>query len=92
MTALKGEGQALGPARSTRHAATVIEVASRLGNPLSTTHTIAATIMGVGATRGTGYVRWNVAGNMITAWFLTIPATALTAFLAYQLIALAGFG
>src|SRR3989338_7480442 len=73
-------------------AATVIEVASRLGNPLSTTHTIAATIMGVGATRGTGYVRWNVAGNMITAWFLTIPATALTAFLAYQLIALAGVG
>lgn len=71
-------------------AATVIEVASRLGNPLSTTHTIAATIMGVGATRGTGYVRWNVAGNMVTAWVLTIPATAIVAFLAYRLIALTG--
>ena len=73
-------------------AATVIEVASRFGLPLSTTHTIASTIMGVGATRGTGYVRWNVAGNMITAWILTIPATALAAFLAYQALSLVGLG
>ncbi|MBI2324594.1 MAG: inorganic phosphate transporter [Chloroflexi bacterium] len=73
-------------------AATVIEVASRFGLPLSTTHTIASTIMGVGATRGTSYVRWNVAGNMVTAWILTIPATALTAFLAYQALRLTGLG
>ena len=71
-------------------AAMVIETASRYGFPLSTTHTIASTIMGVGATRGTGYVRWNVAGNMVTAWILTIPATAGVAFLCYALISLFG--
>jgi len=71
-------------------AATVIEIASRQGFPLSTTHTIASTIMGVGATRGASYVRWNIAGNMVTAWFLTIPATATVAFFAYRLLALFG--
>jgi len=73
-------------------AATVIEIASRFGLPLSTTHVIASTIMGVGATKGTSYVRWNVAGNMLTAWILTIPATATVAYLAYQLLRLAGLG
>ncbi len=73
-------------------AATVIEAASRFGLPLSTTHVIASTIMGVGSTRGVGYVRWNVAGNMVTAWILTIPATATAAFLAYQALRLAGLG
>jgi PiT family inorganic phosphate transporter len=73
-------------------AATVIEVASRFGFPLSTTHVIASTIMGVGATKGAGYVRWNVAGNMLTAWVLTIPATAAAAFGAYQLLRLVGLG
>jgi PiT family inorganic phosphate transporter len=73
-------------------AATVIEAASRLGFPLSTTHVIASTIMGVGSTKGAGYVRWNVAGNMLTAWILTIPATATAAFGAYQLLALVGLG
>ena len=71
-------------------AATIIESASRLGFPLSTTHTIASTIMGVGATRGASYVRWNVAGNMVTAWILTMPATAAVAFLTYHAVALAG--
>ena len=71
-------------------AASVIEAASRLGFPLSTTHTIASTIMGVGAARGANYVRWNIAGNMMTAWILTIPATSALAFLSYQLIALTG--
>ncbi|MBI2773047.1 MAG: inorganic phosphate transporter [Chloroflexi bacterium] len=71
-------------------AATVIEIASRFGFPLSTTHVIASTIMGVGATRGTSYVRWNVAGNMLTAWVLTIPATAAAAFGAYQALRLIG--
>ncbi len=73
-------------------AATVIEVASRLGMPLSTTHVIASTIMGVGATRGLGYVRWNVAGNMVTAWILTIPASASAAWLAYQALRVLGLG
>jgi PiT family inorganic phosphate transporter len=73
-------------------AATVIEAASRFGFPLSTTHVIASTIMGVGATRGVSGVRWNVAGNMLTAWILTIPATATAAFLAYQGLRLIGLG
>jgi PiT family inorganic phosphate transporter len=73
-------------------AATVIEAASRFGFPLSTTHVIASTIMGVGATKGASYVRWNVAGNMLTAWLLTIPATATAAFLAYQGLRLVGLG
>jgi PiT family inorganic phosphate transporter len=73
-------------------AATVIEAASRFGLPLSTTHVIASTIMGVGATKGASYVRWNVAGNMLTAWVLTIPATAGAAFLAYRILAMVGLG
>jgi PiT family inorganic phosphate transporter len=71
-------------------AATVIETASRLGFPLSTTHTIASTIMGVGAARGMGSVRWNVAGNMITAWILTIPATISVAFVVYRMLSVIG--
>ncbi|HEX9437560.1 MAG TPA: inorganic phosphate transporter [Candidatus Limnocylindria bacterium] len=73
-------------------AATVIEVASRFGFPLSTTHVIASTIMGTGATRGVSGVKWNVAGNMVTAWIITIPATGLMAFLAYQALRLVGLG
>jgi len=71
-------------------AASIIEVASRAGFPLSTTHTIASTIMGVGATRGASQVHWSVAGNMVTAWILTIPATAVVAFLVYRLLRLFG--
>lgn len=47
--------------------------------PVSTTHTITASIMGVGATRRLSAVRWGVAGNIVVAWFLTIPASALVA-------------
>ena len=71
-------------------AASIIELASRLGFPLSTTHMIGATIMGVGATRGASYVRWNVAGNIVTAWVLTLPATAAVAFATYFLFTLVG--
>ena len=52
----------------------------------------ACRIGAVGSTKGAGYVHWNVAGNMLTAWVLTIPATATAAFVAYQLLALAGLG
>lgn len=61
-------------------AATVIEGASRLGLPVSTTHTISGCIMGVGATKRLSAVRWGVAGNIVTAWILTIPATSFCAF------------
>ena len=67
-------------------AGTVIETASRLGFPLSTTHVIGSAILGVGATRGASSVRWNVAGNIVTAWLITIPATATVAFIAYSLV------
>ncbi|MBN9392169.1 MAG: inorganic phosphate transporter [Chloroflexi bacterium] len=55
-------------------AATVIEVASRLGFPLSTTHVIGSAIMGVGANRRLTAVNWNTASNIIKAWIITIPA------------------
>ncbi len=54
-------------------AATVIEVASLLGIPVSTTHCASSAIMGVGATRRLSAVRWGVAGNIVTAWILTFP-------------------
>lgn len=65
-------------------AATVIETASRLGFPLSTTHVISSTILGVGATRRPGAVHWGVAGDMVTAWIITIPICATLAYLFYQ--------
>lgn len=54
-------------------AATVIEIASRFGIPLSTTHTISTAIMGVGCTRRFSAVRWGVAGEIVSAWVLTFP-------------------
>ncbi len=54
-------------------AATVIEVASQLGIPVSTTHSASSAVMGVGATRRLSAVRWGVAGNIVTAWILTFP-------------------
>ncbi|MCC6345562.1 MAG: inorganic phosphate transporter [Nitrospirales bacterium] len=55
-------------------AASLIEIASRIGLPLSTTHVISSTIMGVGASKRFSAVRWGVGGNIIMAWVLTIPA------------------
>lgn len=57
-------------------AATVIEVASQLGIPVSTTHSASTAVMGVGATRRLSAVRWGVAGNIVTAWILTFPICA----------------
>ncbi|HWP81862.1 MAG TPA: inorganic phosphate transporter [Bacteroidota bacterium] len=58
------------------------------GIPVSTTHTIAGTIMGVGSTRRLSAVRWGIAGRIITAWILTIPTSALVAALSYYFVAL----
>lgn len=57
-------------------AATVIELTSRLGIPLSTTHTINTAIMGVGASRRLSMVRWGVARSIVAAWLLTFPLSA----------------
>jgi PiT family inorganic phosphate transporter len=54
-------------------AATIIEFASRLGIPVSTTHLISSSILGVGATKRASAVRWGVAGRILTAWVVTIP-------------------
>jgi inorganic phosphate transporter, PiT family len=56
---------------------------SHLGVPVSTTHTITGAIVGVGATRGTRAVRWGVAGRIVWAWVLTIPASAAVSALVF---------
>jgi PiT family inorganic phosphate transporter len=58
-------------------AALIITGAARLGIPLSTTHTIGSSIMGVGATRRLSAVRWGVAGQIVAAWILTWPGCML---------------
>ena len=59
----------------------VILGASRLGIPVSTTHCINACIMGVGASKRVSAVRWGVATNILIAWVLTLPLSALMAYL-----------
>jgi inorganic phosphate transporter, PiT family len=60
-------------------AGVTIYVATRLGYPLSTTHVISGSVLGAGATRRLSAVRWGVAGNIVFAWLLTIPAAGLVA-------------
>src|SRR5215471_4053713 len=56
-----------------------------LGIPVSTTHTVTGSVIGVGAARKVSAVRWNVASNIVVAWILTLPASALIAALCYLL-------
>ena len=58
-------------------------MATLLGIPVSTTHTITGAIVGVGATRRASAVRWGVAGNIVWAWIFTIPASAFVAAIAW---------
>jgi len=58
-------------------------VASSMGIPVSTTHTITGAIVGVGSVRHPSAVRWGVAGNIVWAWIFTIPASAFMAAVAY---------
>jgi len=67
-------------------AATIILSASSLGMPVSTTHVISSAIMGVGSSDRLSAVRWGVAGNIIVAWILTLPASGLVAWLAWELL------
>jgi inorganic phosphate transporter, PiT family len=65
-------------------------VATGLGVPVSTTHTITGAIVGVGAARKVSAVRWNIASGIVVAWVVTLPASALVAAAAYGLAGLLG--
>ena len=69
-------------------AALVITGAARLGIPVSTTHAIGTSIMGVGATKRLSAVRWGVAGQVVAAWILTWPSCAILGFVLEKLFAL----
>lgn len=64
--------------------------ATWLGIPVSTTHTITGAIIGVGAARRVSAVRWGLAGNIVIAWFVTLPAAALVSALTYWTLGLFG--
>ena len=66
--------------------ALIILGAAFLGGPVSTTHVVSSAILGVGSARRVSRVRWNVAGDVVAAWVLTIPASALLAALLHLVI------
>jgi PiT family inorganic phosphate transporter len=63
--------------------AIMLFVATYLGIPVSTTHTVTGAVIGVGAARKVSAVRWNIATNIVVAWIITLPASALMAALCY---------
>jgi PiT family inorganic phosphate transporter len=63
-------------------------MATELGIPVSTTHTITGAIMGVGAAKNVSAVRWNVASGIVLAWIITIPASGIIAAVAYAVVGL----
>jgi PiT family inorganic phosphate transporter len=69
-------------------AATVLFVSSALGVPISTTHTITGSIMGVGSLKRLSAVRWGVAGTIVWAWIITIPCSALIAAISFYAVTL----
>ena len=71
---------------------TVILAASHVGFPLSTTHTISGAVIGSGAAKRLSAVRWGVAGNIVVAWVLTLPAAALIGAATYLVTRLFGTG
>jgi inorganic phosphate transporter, PiT family len=72
--------------------AAVILAASSVGYPLSTTHVISGGIMGAGAAKRFSAVRWGVAGNIVVAWVLTLPAAGALGALVYAIASLFGSG
>ncbi|MEP6990952.1 MAG: inorganic phosphate transporter [bacterium] len=66
--------------------AIAIQLATHWGIPVSTTHTITGSIVGVGATRRLSAVRWGIAGRIVWAWVLTIPAAAIMAAVSYLIL------
>ncbi len=71
-------------------AALALMTATLIGVPVSTTHAITGAIVGVGSTRRLSAVRWGVAGQIVWAWVLTIPAAFTVAAVTYKLLALSG--
>ena len=71
-------------------AALSILIATQAGVPVSTTHAITGSIVGVGATRRLSAVRWGIAGQIVWAWLLTIPAAFLIAAAAFTILRIAG--
>lgn len=71
-------------------AAVIIQTASHMGIPLSTTHVISTSIMGVGATRRFSAVKWGIVGRIVWAWVLTLPITGFIGYWAMKLLAAAG--
>ncbi len=67
-------------------AATIILGASQFGIPVSTTHVISTAIMGVGASDRFSAVRWGVAGDIVIAWILTLPASGAVAWIAWEVL------
>jgi PiT family inorganic phosphate transporter len=63
-------------------------MATELGVPVSTTHTITGSIVGVGASRRVSAVRWNIAGSILIAWIITLPASGVIAALFYAAVGL----
>src|SRR5207247_6453751 len=72
--------------------AAVILAASHSGYPLSTTHVISGGVMGAGAAKRLSAVRWGVAGNIVAAWILTIPAAGAIGAAVYGLTRVFGTG
>lgn len=71
-------------------AAGVISLASSFGAPISTTHVISAAILGVGSSKRLSAVRWGIAGQMATAWLMTIPAAAAVAAVCFEFLRFVG--
>ncbi len=67
-------------------AATTIIAATNMGIPISTTHAITGSILGVGTTKGVRSVRWIWGQRIVTAWILTIPCSAFLAAMCYLLV------
>jgi len=70
--------------------ATVIQVATLVGLPVSTTHVVTGSVMGVGASRKLSAVRWGIGANIIAAWIVTIPCAAIIAWVTFAILSTAG--
>jgi len=70
--------------------ATVIQVATLVGLPVSTTHVITGSVMGVGASRKLSAVKWGIGANIIAAWIVTIPSAAIIAWVTFAILSTAG--